>query len=109
MALPAVAGNSIYASDLYQLCQPSGGQEKGKYWLEGNSYASGADITYYLSSQSRNATPVSVSIDTADRVPTTNLNAPAAANLTASGFHISASTTATSLNEFCGGNYTIQF
>lgn len=109
MALPAVAGATIYASDLYQLCQPSGGQEKGKYWLEGSGYVSGADITMFMPSQSRNATPVSVTIDTADQAPSSHLNAPSTASLTSGGFHISASVTAVTPNEFCGGNYTIQY
>lgn len=109
MSLPAVAGNTLLAADLYQLCQPSGGQEKGKYFLEGNFYVSGAYCTCFIPSLSRGSTPISLSIDTADNAPTSHLNAPSNDHLTASGFHIYSTSTAISANEYCGGNYTISY
>ena len=109
MALPAVAGNTIFASDLYQLCQPSGGQEKGKYWLAGSSHASSDEFSEYMVSLSRNATPVSVSIDTADGGPT-NVGSPTTTNLTANGFRVHCfSNTSSIVGIIAGGNYTINY
>ncbi|HET8911204.1 MAG TPA: hypothetical protein VFN23_07065 [Ktedonobacteraceae bacterium] len=111
MALPAVSGNTIFASDLYQLCRPSGSQETGHYWLGGPVYTNGALISLYMPSQSRAATPVSASIDTADSAPAGGMNsAPTTFNLTVGGFQISTtSTTGPNTNAHCGGNYTIQY
>ena len=108
MALPAIAGQTILAQDLYPLCQPSGQQEKGKYLIGTNAYASGATCTCYINSESRNATPVSVSIDEADGI-TGSANTPTTANLTANGFQVKTTSNAASLNVSVGGNYTIQY
>lgn len=110
MALPAVAGNTILAADLYQLCQPSGGQEKGKYYLLNQAYTINANAGNYIPSQSRNATPVSVSIDEADEGHVAGGCNPAVAqHLTANGFLVFSSGTGTTTAWQVGGNYTIQF
>lgn len=105
-------GSTILAQDLNQaiatLQQPAGGSETGKYVLQGNSYAIGAWVGNYIGSLSRNSTPVSAAIDTADD-PVANLNAPATANLTNGGFEVQATSTAIVTNAHCGGNYTIQY
>lgn len=64
MALPAVSGATIYASDLYGLAQPSGGTEAGSWRLVGFGTASGQNVGIYLPSRSRGSTPVSVTINT---------------------------------------------
>jgi len=106
-------GNTILAADINQvvnvLQRAAGQTEVGKYMLEGNAYASGAYISSYMPSLSRGATPVSVMIDTADNAPTALLNAPSTDHLTANGFHVFANTSGISLNQFCAGNYTIQY
>ena len=89
--------------------QPSGGTELGKYWLEGNAYVVGAYVTCFIPSLSRGATPVSVSIDTADQ-SVVGMNAPGTYNLTSSGFHISANANGgAQTNMYCGGNTTIHY
>lgn len=109
MTLPAVNGSTIYASDLYQLCQPSGNQEHGKYFLSGWSNANGDLIQAYIPSESRASTPVSVTIDTADQAAT-NVNAPGTGHLTSSGFQVyTTSTSAQTNNLQVGGNYTINY
>lgn len=109
MALPAVNGNTIFAMDLYQLCQPSGQSEHGKYFLSGWSNANGDLIQVYIPSQSRASTPISVTIDTADQAAT-NVAAPSTNHLTSSGFQVyTTSTSAQTNNLQVGGNYTIAY
>lgn len=108
MALPAVNGNTIQASDMYQLAQPSGGQEHGKYWLANAAYASGAILSQYMQSESKGSTPVSVSIDTADHAAS-GVGAPGTANLSQYGFQVYAAATAANLAPNVAGNSTIQF
>ena len=107
-----VNGATISHLDLDQainvLQQPSGGQEKGKYHLAGNSYVSGGFISLYEESLSRNSVPVSVSIDTADTAPT-NINAPAALKLTANGFQVHATSTGIVTSANAAGNHTLQY
>lgn len=114
MALTIVTnGNTAQANDLNQviniLQQPSGGQEKGRYWLAGWANAANNIISFYVCSQSRNSTPVSASIDTADQAPTAGLGTPTAVHLTNGGFQVSDQATGATAGSFCGGNYTIQF
>lgn len=105
-------GNTAQANDLNQviniLQQPSGGQEKGQYYLNGWGNASGDYISYWLSSLTRVAVPISVSIDTSIDI-SPNLNSPNTGHLSANGFQVNATLKAASVNEHCGGNYTIQF
>ena len=114
MALYTVAnGQVINASDVNQLVNmmqaPSGAQEKAKYWLGGNGYATNAVISYYVRTTSQGATPVSVSIDTTDQAPTGSLFSPNAVHLTAYGFQIYANTSAATGNAYCAGGYTVQY
>lgn len=113
MALTLVSNGQLSdASQLNQiinvLMQPSGGTETGRYIIAGNIYTNGAFISYYVCSLSRNATPVSASIDTADVSPT-NLNAPGTSHLTNGGFQIFASNSSASTSSSAGGHYTINF
>jgi hypothetical protein len=114
MALTTVSnGNTANASDLNQvinvLQQPSGGQEKGTYWLGGNGYTTNAYIQQSISSLSRVSTPVSVSIDTAIQAPIGNLTNILAGTINSGGFHVYGQVSSASSNAYCGGNYTLQF
>lgn len=109
MTLPAVAGNTIQASDLYQLARPSGGQETGKWHLATTIVANNDVVALYMPSQSRGQTPVSVSIDTADQAPVGGLGTMQTTDLTSSGFLIFCINGTASGNANAGGNYTISF
>jgi hypothetical protein len=115
MALYTVStGNTIQAQDVNQvvnvLQRASGQQEIGKYFLAGPTYANGALVSQYMSSISRNTTPVSVSIDTADQAPAGGMSTtPNTGNLTANGFQVWTLTTTTNLNSRAAGNMTIQY
>lgn len=111
MALPAVNGNTIFASDLYAIGQPSGGQDKGHYRIAGNGSAVNAVISTWIVAMSHNtgAAPVSVSIDTADQAPGGNLGSPSAVNSNSGGVLIFGTISAASTNAFCAGNYTINY
>jgi hypothetical protein len=113
MSLNTVAnGNTIFAADINQLVnvlqQPSGGQEKGYYYLNGWGTASGDVFGYGVPLESRNATPVSVSVDTSVQAAT-NVVAPATNALTSSGFHVFTNTTGVNANGYVGGIYTVQY
>jgi hypothetical protein len=108
MALPAVAGNTILASDLYGIAQPSGAQEHGKYYLEAGVYATNAFFSTYYRTSSQGSTPVSVSIDTADQA-VAGCNAPSTALLTSFGFQVKTSATGAGTDARVGGNYTVSF
>lgn len=113
MSLNTVAnGNTLFANDINQLVnvlqQPSGGQEKGSYFLHGWGGASGDTLAGWFPSLSRGTTPVSVSIDTSIQVAS-NVNAPATANLNATGFQVFTGTTGATTNAQVGGNSTIQY
>lgn len=113
MALnPVSTGNTVLAADINQLVnalQRSSGQtETGKYHLLFNAYATNAQGQVWIQTQSRNSTPVSVTIDTSDQSPT-NCTAPATAVLTSSGFQLYTGSTGASLACNCGGNFTVQY
>jgi hypothetical protein len=74
MSLPAIAGDTIYASDLYSICQPSGGSDVGESIIAG--WASGASQTISTSTQTRSrvSTPVGFTLGTPSSVA--NLNTP---------------------------------
>jgi len=107
-----VTGAFINAADINQvvkiLQQPSGGQETGKYFLIDSSYAVGASTGDYISSISRGATPVSITIDTADQAPS-NCNTPSTSHLTSNGCSVSTTSTAINTTMQAGGNYTLSF
>src|SRR5882724_7221689 len=110
MALPAVSGSTVFASDLYQLCRPSGSTETGKYYLYSQTYAINATFSCYMQSQSRGATPVSVSVDEADHSHSSaggNCAAPTTQLLTSNGFHIYTGGTGANTIAQVGGNFTI--
>lgn len=110
MALPAIAGNTILASDLYQLARPSGGTETGKYFLRGSSYVTSANMGNYMQSQSRGQTPVSVTVDEADQGHVAgNANPVVTSNLTANGFLVYSSGNGVQSLWQVGGNTTIQY
>ncbi len=76
MSLPAVNGNTIFASDLYGLCQPSGGSEAGSFELAGWASASGDILSCYLPSRSRVSVTVSLTISTSYFDNPVNINTP---------------------------------
>ena len=87
----------------------SGDTESGHYFCSGWSNAAGDLIQAYIPSLSRTSTPVSVSIDQADKAAT-NVNAPTTGFLTSGGFQVwTTSTSAQVTNLQVGGNWTIQF
>ena len=93
------------------LSQPSGGVEKGHYFLASGIYTSGAVISTYVPTLTRNTAPVSVSVDTADLAPTGGLSGtPTTLQLTSGGFQVySLSTTGPNVNARAGGNYTANY
>ncbi len=107
MALPAVAGATIYATDLYQLCQPSGQTEVGHYFLASTATAASQLISDYIPSTSRAATPVSISIDTSDYTAS-NCAAPSTNHLTQGGAQVYTRSSASG-DANVGGKYTIQY
>lgn len=107
MTLPAVPGADIYAADLYQLCQPSGGQEIGHYYIAGTATAANQLFQDYVSSESRNATPVSISVDQSDQ-SATNCAAPSTNHLTQGGAQVYTRSSAAG-DSNVGGKYTIQY
>jgi hypothetical protein len=113
MSLVTVANdNTAQANDINQIInvlqQPSGGQETGKYRIEGWGSANLDAIAVHVFSLSRVSTPVSVSIDTADQSPT-GMSTPGASHQNSSGFHISCGATGATTDAFAGGNFTIQY
>ena len=105
-------GNTILASDVNQLVnvlqRPSGSTETGQYFLAGWTNAASQVVSVWISSLSRNATPVSVMIDTT-LGKTSGLNAPGTSNLSANGFQAFCLSSAAANNQSCGGAYTIQY
>lgn len=108
MALPAVAGNTMLASDFYVIGQPSGGTEAGKYYLGGWAGAGSDTISMYIRSSSQGSVPVSVSIDTADQAPS-NMGSPSTGNLTKFGFQIFSTSSGAATNCHAAGNSTISY
>jgi len=111
--IPTNTNNTIIqAADVnqavYVLQQPSGGQEAGHYVDGGNGYQSGAEVSAYVTSLSRNSTPVSVSIDQTDGT-IAGLNSPTTATLTSGGFGVHTTSTGANTNCYVGGNYTISY
>lgn len=106
------SGNTIQAQDVNQIIdvlqQPSSGQEKGHYFVAGTTTANNLLFSGYVASLSRNATPVSVTLDTSDHSPQ-NCNAPSYNYLTQGGFQVYTRSTASSGDVNVGGNYTIQY
>ena len=113
MALSTVTtGNTILAADINQLVnvlqRPSGSTESGGYYIEGGTYQTNATIGQWISSLSRNATPVSVNIDTSVTSPT-GVNSPTTQALSANGFFVIASAIGAGNTSRVGGLYTIQY
>lgn len=113
MALNLVnTGNTILAADINQLVnvlQRSSGQtETGRYYIAGFATASSQTLNCYIPSQSRNSTPVSVTLDTSDLSPV-GVGTPAPAHVSSAGFTIGTTSTGSGTNIGAGGNYTIQY
>ncbi len=108
MALPAVAGADIYASDLYVLCQPSGGTELDGWYLSGSGYASGAYLGDWVNLTSHGATPLSTT-HTTSTGPSGSLSAATFGTPNAQGVLVYASFSGASLNGYAGGTVTFQF
>lgn len=115
MSLSTVTtGNTILAADVNQLVnvlqRASGQTEAGKYFLAGPAYASNAVVALYMPTLSRNATPVSVTIDTVDQAPAGGMGTVQSGQLTANGFQIfSINSTGPNTNCRAGGNWTVQY
>lgn len=115
MALYTVSnGNTANAADLNQIInvlqQPTGGTETGKYVLGGSPYTSNAVISTNINTLSRNATPVSVSIDTSAQAPAGGMGTVSTGFLTSSGLQIYClNATGPSTNARASGNFTVQY
>jgi hypothetical protein len=114
MALYTVStGNTILAADINQLVsvlqRPAGQTESGHYVTAGNSYADQGVVSAYIASQSRNATPVSVSVDTSDVGAFGTSSGPTTNRLTSGGFQVYVKSSGTQTNCGAGGLYTIQY
>ena len=114
MALNTVTtGNTILAGDVNQLVnvlQRSAGQtESGQYYLVGNGYTTSANVSLYMRSLSQNATPSSVTVDTATQSSINFAGSVQTGILSANGVLIYFATTGASVNPKCGGNWTIQY
>lgn len=108
MALPAVAGQTILASDLYGLRQPSGGQETGKYYLSFGADAASRTGSEYIRSSSQGSTPVSLTLDEADQAHS-SCGAIAQNFLTQYGFQVWTTSSGAANNCKVGGNTTVQY
>lgn len=91
------------------LSRGSGDTETGKYIIEGNAGTASYFISSYIPSLSRSATPVSITIDTADIAAASLTSGPTAQNLTANGFQVVGQTSGNVSDARGGGNYTIHF
>ena len=114
MALNTVTtGSTVLAADVNQLVQVlqrgSGQTEAGKWFLFSGGYQNAWIVSQYIVSLSRNSTPSSVTIDTADQAPTQAAQTPATQNLTANGFVVDYAVNGLSNTSRAGGNYTIQY
>ena len=104
-------------TDLNQLVnvlqQPSGGQEKGKYFIANQVNITNGVIGQYMPTLSRNTAPVvsSCSIDESDQTHTGGMGAtPVLGQVTANGFQVyTLTSTSGSTNARAGGNYTMQY
>ena len=109
MALPAIAGNDIYASDLYGLCQPSGGTDPGSYEMAGWAAAAGDGLSAYVPSRSRVSTPVSITLGTVFD-PASNVNTPInTGHLDSNGVQFYQTASAASTNCHYGQAFTWQY
>lgn len=88
--------------------QPAGGQELGRYRLEGSGYAASALVNCNLITLSRNTAPVSISIDTADQAAT-NMAAPGTNFLTMGGAQIFSHSSGITTECKAAGNTTMQY
>lgn len=88
--------------------QPTGGQEIGRYRIEGSAYNASAIVSCPVQTLSRNASPVSLSIDTSDVAPS-NLNTPSTGHLTQGGGQIFASATGIAQECKAAGVYTMSY
>jgi hypothetical protein len=91
------------------LSQPSGGTETGKYRLEEGAYSNLAWLSQYMSTISRTAVPVSVTIDEADMAHSNNANAAATQVLTANGFQVNCNTNGANPSAHVAGNTTVNY
>lgn len=113
MALTTVTnGNTANANDLNQVINvlqvPAAGTETGEYVLSQGCHASADFVSAWCASQSRNTTPVSVSVDTSIGAPS-NCNAPSTFKLSNKGFQVVTTSTAATANASVAGLFTIQY
>ena len=106
MSLPAVNGNTIYASDLYGLCQPSGGSDPSEYELQGWSNAAGDVISAYIPSRSRASAPVSVTMGSYTDSGSNITTPVSTGHLTSNGVQIYSSSTAAATSCHVGQTFT---
>lgn len=107
MALPAVAGATIQASDVYGLQQPSGGTDPGSYELAGWAGASGDGQSCYIPSRSRTSTPVSITVSGTYFDGPTNFNTPVnTAHLDSNGVQFNQTASAATTNCHMGQTFT---
>lgn len=113
MSLTRVStGGPIQASHINQFCdvlqRASGQTESRKYHLSFASYVNSSLGSMYISTLSSGATPVSVSIDTADTAPS-GCGSPNTNHLTANGFQLYSFSTGVNPGCNVGGNWTVTY
>ena len=105
-------GNTILASDVNQLVnvlqRQSGQSESGHYFIDMQTYTTGAHMMCYYPSLSRVTVPVSATVDESDQAHNT-CNAAATAHLTVGGVLITTTGTATNVGGIVGGVITINY
>ncbi|HEY7413589.1 MAG TPA: hypothetical protein VH593_00220 [Ktedonobacteraceae bacterium] len=94
---------------VYELQRQSSQQEIAAYFLAGNAYAINAEISQWVESHSKYATPASVSIDESIQAHGGNLGAIQTANLTTTGFRTFGIFSGAGLYGYVGGIWTLQF
>ena len=110
MTTPARSERVTKSNQLVNVLQRSAGQtETGTYFIQGGANASGWTVGNWIPTLSRNATPASVSIDTAIVAPAASAGTPSATQLTSSGFFVEFFATAATNTGRCGGNWTVQY
>ena len=105
-------GATIFATDINQIINvlqvPAAGQEKADYYLTSFATTSGQSMGAWVGTESRGATPVSVSIDTSLQAAS-GCGAPSTDHLNSNGFHVFANSTGAVGAMNVGGQYTVQY
>lgn len=117
MALYTVTQNGgINAQDVQQIIaelqKTTGTQEVENYLLAGGLWTTSPTLSYislWITLRSRNATPVSVTVDTGMQAPHGSANSPQVGQFSQSGFQLYCNGFGLAASSGCGGTYTVSF